>query len=1201
MKYQHSETLCRQPEEKYMQRRELRLRFLLLLLLSVLIISCDQAPTPAATAGGATAVPPANTPEPTSPPAPTAVSAPPQAAAGVLISELLPGIPGNNNYEFIELYNAGADPVNIQGWSLWYRNSDNQDEQLVYRWSENLEIPGYGHLLLLREGQEFDLTADAHFDTPLFERRGGIQLRDKTTAVVDQLGWGAEAPPSFTSGSPAPAPADGATLERLPGGAAGNAQQSGDNGADFQLVAPNPQNSGSALTPLPEQRLELAVNVPEAVPPGETFVLTVSLNNISELDLDTVQLALPRPVGFAAAALPAGAELVEGGMNGRPSISPPALRRNLPFLSRRRSLTHPNSYPGCARRRRICPSAFAPPVTIAVSGGAIPIGVARSLPPGQVVTIEGVATMYTGGFFAGSTGTKFYMEDETGGVQVYVPGGQGQVSVQIGDLVQVTGEIEYYRDSIEVIPLNIPGDVVVTGETEPPAPAQIAVIDNEEEDEVIGRLNQISGTATRIEEFSFAYEIDLTDNGGDTTLVYIEKDTGITVETLEVGNRYRITGVSEFYSARKQLKPRVQADIQEIFPPVLLLQMQAANNAQIGDMFAYQITVFNHLPTAVTNLVVTAPVADGLTVQEIGSGGAQSEGGIVWQVAELAGNGAAVLLDYTVSVSENAGAQIEAGRVTAVADQWPEPAALEPFSTFIGRGVPIWAIQGSGERSPYVGNEATTQGVVTAVFPELDGFWIQDLSPDADPATSDGLFILLDQSVRKPINVGELLEISGTVREVSGQTALFVADSEQLLLLESAVETLPAPIAYDPPADPAEALRYNEAREGMLVTVETPALVIAPTTRYGEYALVYEKWGVTQVRRAEPVGYTIFVDDGSDATFEFSDDQQYAVAAGDRVSAITGPLAFTFGNYKIEPLTPPRVERAEQTLPALSPLAENEFSVATFNVENLFDTQDPHPSSPPRPFPSEYERKLNKIAESILAMGAPTVIGLQEVENIGALEDLVAFPQLSPYDYQPVLVEGFDSRGIDVGYLVRGDQAEILRVEQFAVEDGDFSRPPLLIQVSVDLPGGPETFYVLNNHFLSLSAGEEATEPTRTAQAAWNVSVMELVRQEDPEARFIVLGDLNSFYQTLPLTTLEEAGLRHVYAFLPEAERPFTYIFEGRTQTLDHILVDPTLFDLITDVQAVHLNANFPLPDAEDDSPQRTSDHDPLVVRFAVD
>jgi uncharacterized repeat protein (TIGR01451 family) len=1183
-------------------RRVKRFSFLIPgLILSLLFISCDETPPAVPTTPVETAVPTTQPPAPTDTPAPAATDPPPPAAAGVLISELLPGVPGNNNYELLELYNAGADPVNIQGWSLWYRNSDNQDEQLVFRWSEDAEIPGYGHLLLLREGQEFDLIADALFDTPLFERRGGIQLRDKTTAVVDQLGWGAEAPPSFTAGSPAPAPADGRALERLPGGADGSAQQSDDNNVDFQLVDPNPQNSGSPLTPLPEQRLELAISVPAEVPPGEVLELLVTLTNASDTAVESVELALPRLVGFAEANLPAGAELVDGRYEWATGALPAGNSVSFTF-----SFTAPYSYSaqqlsGVRAAAADLPVAFAPPVTVAVSGGAIPIGVARTLPPGQVVTIQGVATMYTGGFFAGSTGTKFYMEDDSGGVQVYVPGGQGQVSVQIGDLVQVTGELEYYRDSLEVIPLNIPADVVVTGESEPPPPAQIAAIDNEENDAVLGRLNQITGTATRIEEFSFSYEIDLQDDAGDTTLVYIEKDTGITVEAVEVGNRYSITGVSEFYSARKQLKPRVQADIREIFPPVLLLEMQAANNAQRGDTFTYQITVFNHLPEPVTNLVVTAPVADGVTVQEIDAGGAQTAVGIVWEIPELAGSGAFADLSYTVTVAEDAVEQIMAGAVTAVADQWPEPATVAPYSTFIGRGVPIWAIQGSDARSPYVGNAATTQGVVTAVFPDLDGFWIQDLSGDADSATSDALFILLDQSVRKPINVGEVLELTGTVRELSGQTALFVADSDQIVPLEITLEAPPAPVVYDPPADPENALLYNESLEGMLVTIETPALVIAPTTRYGEYTLVYEKWDVTRVARTDPAGFLIYVDDGSDAAYEFSDDQPYAVAVGDLVSGLTGPLAYTFGNFKIEPLSPPVVTAAAQSLPMLPPLTENEFSVATFNVENLFDTQDPHPSSPPRPFPGEYEQKLNKIAESILAMGAPTVIGLQEVENIGVLEDLAASPLLSKFAYQPALVEGFDSRGIDVGYLVRGDQAEILRIEQYALEDGDFSRPPLLIQVAVDLPGGVETFYVLNNHFLSLSAGEEATEPTRTAQAAWNVSVMELVRAEDPAARFIVLGDLNSFYQTLPIDTLEAAGLRHVYEFLPVEERPYTYIFEGRTQTLDHILVDPALFDLISDVQAVHLNADFPLPNSEDDSARRTSDHDPLVVRFSLD
>ena len=140
---------------------------------------------------------------------------------------------------------------------------------------------------------------------------------------------------------------------------------------------------------------------------------------------------------------------------------------------------------------------------------------------------------------------------------------------------------------------------------------------------------------------------------------------------------------------------------------------------------------------------------------------------------------------------------------------------------------------------------------------------------------------------------------------------------------------------------------------------------------------------------------------------------------------------------------------------------------------------------------------------------------------------------------------------------------------------------------------------VLNNHFLSLSAGEEATEPVRTAQAAWNITVIEELAAENPEAQFVVLGDLNSFYQTLPVDTLEAGSLEHVYRYLPEEERPYTYIFEGRTQTLDHIVVSPELFDLLGLVQPLHTNADYPVPDPEDTSPRRVSDHDPLVAIFS--
>ncbi|MCP5096532.1 MAG: hypothetical protein GY943_13350, partial [Chloroflexi bacterium] len=102
-----------------------------------------------------------------------------------------------------------------------------------------------------------------------------------------------------------------------------------------------------------------------------------------------------------------------------------------------------------------------------------------------------------------------------------------------------------------------------------------------------------------------------------------------------------------------------------------------------------------------------------------------------------------------------------------------------------------------------------------------------------------------------------------------------------------------------------------------------------------------------------------------------------------------------------------------------------------------------------------------------------------------------------------------------------------------------------------------------------------------------------------PEATFIVMGDLNSFYQTLPMNTLQDAGLRHSYELFAEGETlPYTYIFQGRTQTLDHIFMSDALFAQVSDVQAFHIDADFPLPAADDATALRISDHDPLIVTF---
>jgi len=116
-------------------------------------------------------------------------------------------------------------------------------------------------------------------------------------------------------------------------------------------------------------------------------------------------------------------------------------------------------------------------------------------------------------------------------------------------------------------------------------------------------------------------------------------------------------------------------------------------------------------------------------------------------------------------------------------------------------------------------------------------------------------------------------------------------------------------------------------------------------------------------------------------------------------------------------------------------------------------------------------------------------------------------------------------------------------------------------------------------------------------QAQWNVDIANEILAKDPNALIVILGDLNTFFDTASIQVFRTAGFVHV--FDTPADEPFyTYIFEGESETLDHILMSPALAARMTGVQVLHINADFPPADPTDESPRRTSDHDPVVVTF---
>ena len=79
--------------------------------------------------------------------------------------------------------------------------------------------------------------------------------------------------------------------------------------------------------------------------------------------------------------------------------------------------------------------------------------------------------------------------------------------------------------------------------------------------------------------------------------------------------------------------------------------------------------------------------------------------------------------------------------------------------------VAIHDIQGAAHVSPRLGQRLrTTPAVVTAVRRgNGNGFYIQDLSPDASDATSEGIFVFTS-SVPTAV-VGQLVQVTGTVTE----------------------------------------------------------------------------------------------------------------------------------------------------------------------------------------------------------------------------------------------------------------------------------------------------------------------------------------------------------------------------------------------------------------------------------------------------
>lgn len=561
----------------------------------------------------------------------------------------------------------------------------------------------------------------------------------------------------------------------------------------------------------------------------------------------------------------------------------------------------------------------------------------------------------------------------------------------------------------------------------------------------------------------------------------------------------------------------------------------------------------------------------------------------------------------------------------------------------------IHEIQGNGSSSPEQGSTHVIEGVVVGDFQNiggvhLGGFFVQeeDYEVDADPVTSEGIFVYEGLFPLVDVSAGDVVRVLGMVAEYNGLTEL--QDISTVMVCSSGevatAETVMLPVL---------SLDVWEQYEGMLITL--PQTLYATDNynlgRYGEIDLSVNGRLYTPTNVVAPGVDALVMQDLNDRSVIQMDDgstvqnpdpvpylaSDNTLRVGDTIAGLSGVLGFSFGSYEMHPTVAVDFTRENERTP-LPMINGSKLKVASFNLLNYFITID---DSGPICGPSgdlgcrgadtleEFNRQRDKIIKAIVTMDVD-VIGLMELENHlsdSALIDLVdglnVMAGVGTYSFIPTGPIGADA--IKVGFIYK--PAEVTPFGSFAILDSsvdptffDTKNRPALAQ-TFQLNSNGEKFTAVVNHFKSkgspcddlgdpdIGDGQGNCNLTRTsaAIALTNWLATDPTTSGDPD--YLIIGDLNAYAMEDPITVFKDDGYTNlIEQFI---YNPYSYVFFGQAGYLDHALASGNLAGQVSDVAVWHVNADEPSALDYNDynqaylynpDPYRSSDHDPVIVEL---
>ncbi len=252
------------------------------------------------------------------------------------------------------------------------------------------------------------------------------------------------------------------------------------------------------------------------------------------------------------------------------------------------------------------------------------------------------------------------------------------------------------------------------------------------------------------------------------------------------------------------------------------------------------------------------------------------------------------------------------------------------------------------------------------------------------------------------------------------------------------------------------------------------------------------------------------------------------------------------------------------------------LQVVSYNVENLFhpkhdsvmidilwvekDDYEWTPEGERRWNYSRYYRKVENIARVLTNIGewdGVDIAGLQEVENAQCLKKLCYTLRRGEYDF--VHYESPDPRGIDVALVYKKARVDTIFTRVIRVGRELITRDILYVCAKVDKK---DTLHLFVCHLPSQRGGAAESEWKRTAVKAVLQNAIDSVYALHPEAKIIVMGDMNSDTPSVPLKGEELRGVS--YQEPVNGKETGTHKWQGRWSCLDRFYTSPALDSLST-------------------------------------